>query len=89
VQGNLVQRYTLPEGGSFTIAQGLVSEDVSEQRMPATESQTVDVRGTSGQLFESEEGDQVLLTWSEGELFLTVAGDLTADQALDIAESLE
>jgi outer membrane lipoprotein-sorting protein len=89
VQGTLVQRYTLPEGGSFTIAQGLAGEGPSDMRTPSSESQSLDLRGTTGQLFESQSGDQVLLTWSEGELFFSVAGDLTAEQALAITESLE
>jgi outer membrane lipoprotein-sorting protein len=89
VQGALVQRYTLPEGGSFTVAQGLAGEGPSDMRTPSTESQSLDLRGTTGQLFESEDGDQVLLTWTEGKLFFSVAGNLTSEQALAIADSLE
>jgi len=89
VRGALVQRYTLPEGGSFTVAQGMVGENAGDLRPQSTESQEVDVRGTSGQLFESEAGDQVLLTWAEGDLFFSVAGNLTVEQALAIAESLQ
>ena len=40
-------------------------------------------------VFEADGGDQVLLTWNEGELFYSVAGDLTPEQALAIAESLQ
>lgn len=89
VQGNLVQRYTLPEGGSFTVAQGMVGEETPEMRTPSTESLAVDVRGTTGQLYESEDGGRVLLTWSEGELVFVIAGDLTSEQVLTIADSLE
>jgi hypothetical protein len=31
----------------------------------------------------------VLLIWAEGDLFYSIAGDLTTDQALTIAESLQ
>lgn len=89
VRGAIVQRYTLPEGGSFTVAQGIIEQDSDESRTPSIESQSVDVRGTTGQLFEADSGDQVLLTWNEGELFYSVAGDLTPEQALAIAESLQ
>ena len=89
MRGALVKRYTLPEGGSFTIAQGL-SGDIAERfGDSSSESQAIDVRGTTGQLFASEAGDKVLLTWIEGDLFFSVAGDLTAESALAIAESLE
>ena len=87
--GTLVQRFTLPEGGSFTIAQGISGEDADEERTPSTEGQSVEVRGTSGNFFEAEDGGQVMLIWSEGELFYSVAGDLTLDQALAMAESLQ
>jgi outer membrane lipoprotein-sorting protein len=89
VRGALIQRYTLSEGGSFTIAQGISGENSDEMRTPSTESQSVEVRGTTGQLFESEDGGQVLLTWTEGDKFYSVAGDLTPEQSLIIAESLQ
>lgn len=85
MRGAIVQRYTLTDGGSFSIAQGQSDETMK----PSTEEQSVEVRGVTGKLFSSEDGDRVLLTWSEGEVFFYVAGDLTADQALDIAESLK
>lgn len=89
VRGILVQRYTLPEGGSFTIAQG-IADDLTDGFSPPTgESQPVEVRGTTGQLMEAESGEQVLLTWTEGELFYSVAGDLSPEEALLIAESLQ
>lgn len=89
VGGTIVQRYTLPEGGSFTIAQGVSGEKSDEVRTPSTEMQSVEVRGTTGQLFEAEDGGQVLLIWTEGDLFFSVAGDLLPEDALSIAESLQ
>lgn len=89
VSGTIVQRYTLPEGGSFTIAQGVSGEKSDEVRTPSTEMQSVEVRGTTGQLFEAEDGGQVLLIWTEGDLFFSVAGDLLPEDALSIAESLQ
>lgn len=88
VRGAIVQRYTLPTGGSFTIAQG-TSDGEAEFQTPSNDGQSVEVRGTTGQLFTTEEGDQALLTWREGEVFYSVAGDLTPEQALAVAESLQ
>ncbi len=85
VRGTIVLRYTLPNVGSFSVAQG-VSDETSQ---PSTEKQLVEVRGASGTIFVAEDGDQVLLTWNEGDLFYSIAGDLTVDQALTIAESLQ
>jgi outer membrane lipoprotein-sorting protein len=85
VRGAIVQRYTLPDGGSFSVAQGLSDQ----ARQPDTEKQTVEVRGVAGTLYTAEDGNQVILAWTEGELFYSIAGDLTADQALMVAESLQ
>lgn len=89
VQGSYVQRYTLPEGGSFTIAQGNNLDKSSTSESKPDDSQAVEVRGTTGQLFESEDGTKVLLTWAEGQLFYAVSGAITAEQAIVIAESLQ
>ena len=85
VRGAIVQRYTLTDGGAFSIAQG----QADETPKPSTEEQAVEVRGEAGSLFVSEDGERVLLTWSEGDVFFYVAGDISADQALAIAESLK
>lgn len=84
VRGTIVQRFTLPDGGSFTVAQGISDEAAK----PSSESQIVEVRGVEGILYLSEDGDRVLLSWFEGDLFYYIAGDITPDQALTIAESL-
>jgi outer membrane lipoprotein-sorting protein len=85
IHGTIVQRYTLPEGGSFTIAQGTTAETTT---LP-TEAESVEVRGVLGSLFVDEEGGRTLLTWEETDLIYVIAGDLTPDQALLIAESLQ
>ena len=84
VKGVIVQQYTLPEGGSFSSSQG----QTEEVKKPSTEEQVVEVRGVVGSLFVSEEYDKVLLSWTEGEISFYVAGSITAEQALEIAESL-
>jgi outer membrane lipoprotein-sorting protein len=89
VRGTIVQRYTLPEGGSFSIAQALFNEGSEDLNMPSSDSQTVEVRGSTGSIRISEDDTQVLLTWIEGELVYLIAGDLNAETALLVAESLQ
>jgi outer membrane lipoprotein-sorting protein len=89
VRGAIVRRYTLPEGGSFSIAQAVFNADSDEQYAPSSDNQPVEVRGTIGSIRISEDGAQVLLTWTEGELVYLIAGDLTSDTALLVAESLQ
>jgi len=85
VQGAIVLRYTLPEGGSFTIAQG-----VSEEALPQLpEAESVNVRGAPAKLYIDEDGSRVLLTWVEAGIAYSIAGDLTTEQAVSIAESLQ
>ena len=72
-------------GGSFTVAQG--ASDAAP--VPGVGEQAVEVRGLSGKLYAAEDGGRVLLSWSDGDLFYSVAGDLSPEQALAIAESLK
>ena len=88
-QGAIVQLYTLSESGYFAIAQGKSGDFLDQDGVPGVEGQSVELRNTTGLLFESEAGDKVMLTWTEGDLFFSVAGDLTSEQALSIAEALQ
>ena len=85
VQDMFIQRYTLMDGGSFTVGQG--SSDGAPQ--PSAEKQPVLVRGITGTMYMADDGGQVLLTWQEGDAFYYIAGNLSADQALKIAESMQ
>jgi outer membrane lipoprotein-sorting protein len=84
-KGMIVQQYALPEGGSFSISQG----QTEEVKKPSSEEQAVEVWGVPGSLFVSDEYDKVLLSWTEGEMSFFVAGSITPEQALEIAESLK
>ena len=85
VRGTAVQRYSLPDGDSFTVAQGPAGFDYAPE---GTET-AVSVRGVDGLLFNDADGGRTLLTWSEGEMSFWIGGDLTGEQALAIAESLQ
>lgn len=87
IGGAIVQRYDLPDGSSFVIAQGPTMP--LDRPAEATSSETVTVRGVEGTLFTNDEGSRSLLVWNEGELFYLVGGDLAPDQATAIAESLQ
>jgi hypothetical protein len=83
----VVQRYDLPDGLSFVVAQGPAMP--LDPPAEATSSETVTVRGVEGTLFTNDEGNRSLLVWREGELFYLVGGDLGPDQVTAIAESLQ
>lgn len=85
INGAVVQRFRLAAGGSFTLAQGTAD---SNPVAPEADSTLVTVRGVTGQLFLSEDANRGLLTWTEGDVTFWLGGDLTSDQLLAIAESL-
>lgn len=85
MRGALVQQYRLPNDGRFTIAQG--PENAAP--MSIEESEAVTVRGTTGNLMTDEGGQRTLLSWSENGQTFWIGGDLSAKQALEIAESLQ
>jgi len=87
IGGALVQRYQLPDNLSFIVAQGAALP--LDPPVGATGPETVTVRGVDGTLFTNEEASRTLLAWSEGELFFVIGGDLSPEQAVAIAESLQ
>lgn len=84
IRGAIVQRYALVDGASFTIAQGQGELDAPQN----AEIQTIPVRGSEATLFTDEAGSRTLLSWSENGFNFWIGGDLTAEQAVEIAESL-
>jgi outer membrane lipoprotein-sorting protein len=85
--GASIQHYSLPDGQSFTVAQGagLPVDPPAE----ATSTETVQVRGVEGVLFANDDNSRTLLAWSEGDMSFIIGGDLSPEQALAIAESLQ
>ncbi|MAU00344.1 MAG: hypothetical protein CL608_24650 [Anaerolineaceae bacterium] len=87
VGGAIVERYGLPNGRSFTFAQGRTAVNLT----PEEGGESVTVRGVPGMLY-TEDGpgqSRTLLNWSEGEIQYWIGGDLTGEEALAIAESLQ
>jgi outer membrane lipoprotein-sorting protein len=92
MRGAVVQRYRLPDGRRFTVAQGPAEADPANAagagQAARGESETLIVRNTEGALFSSEDGAQALLTWTEGDVTFWIGGDLTPDEVVTIANSL-
>lgn len=85
VRGAIVQRYRLPDGGSFTVAQG----EAGAGSIPdGVEGQAVVVRGLEGMLYQDDDGTRTLLTFSNGNTSVWIGGDLSVADAIAIAESL-
>ncbi len=83
--GTAVQQYSLPDGNKFTVAQGTPNAAYT----PDDVGETVTVRGIEAILFADGEDSRTLLTWTENETQFWVGGDLTPEQAVAIADSLE
>lgn len=86
IRGAIVQRYRLPDGQSFTIAQGGQSTSSAPDNENA---EVVTVRGVEGWLYSNEDGSRTLLTWNDGQNNFLVGGDLSPETALAIANSLQ
>ena len=85
VRGAIVQRYRLPDGASFTIAQGAAS---AARTPDGADGEAVTVRGLAGTLYQDDDGARTLLTWSDGLITVWIGGDLLAETAIEIANSL-
>ncbi len=55
----------------------------------ATSSEPVVVRGLEGTIYTNDEATRTLLAWNDGTLWFLIGGDLSPDQALTVAESLQ
>ena len=85
VGGAIVERYGLPNGRSFTFAQSRTDVNLT----PDEGGESVTVRGVTGMLYTDTEDGRTLLNWSESEIQYWIGGDLTGEEALAIAESLQ
>lgn len=85
VRGAVVQRYNR-DGGSFTVAQGPVG---AANVLPEGDGTAVTVRGVEGMSYVDADGGRSLLTWGENGLAFWIGGDISPEEALAVAESLE
>ena len=82
--GSFVLRYDHSPDVSFTVVQG--SELVGPP--PLGESQGITVRGQSATVITDEASGNTFLYWIEDGVTITVAGHISLDEALTVAESL-
>jgi len=80
-----VLRYDHSPEVSFTVFQG--PEEVGPPSLGQT--QNLAVRGQEATAITDETGGNTFLYWSEGDITVTVAGRISLDEALKVAESLE
>jgi outer membrane lipoprotein-sorting protein len=85
VEDSFVLRYDHSPEVSFTVIQG--PELASPP--PLGQAQNVSVRGQSGTAITDEAGGTTFLYWTEGVVTVTVAGRISLDEALQVADSLE
>jgi outer membrane lipoprotein-sorting protein len=82
---SIILRYDHSTQVSFAIVQG---PELASQP-PLGESQNVTVRGQNATVVTDEGGGNTFLYWTEGGVTVTVAGHITLDEALKVAESLK
>ena len=87
VAGVTVQRYDRADGLSFVVAQGPVMPFPAPEE--AVSETTITVQGVEGTLYENEDGSRILLLWQVGDTMYAVGGDISADEALAVANSIE
>lgn len=84
VEGTFVLRYNHTDT-SFTIVQG--EEEVGEQ--PLGNATTVTVRDQAASLVTDETMGNTFLSWTENGVHISIAGHISQDEALEVAESLQ
>jgi hypothetical protein len=85
-RGAAVARYQF-DGGEFYIAQG--PPQAAANLFGGEAGEPVTVRGQEANLYQEEGDGRLLLTWSENGVTFWIGGQLTAEQALALAESLQ
>jgi outer membrane lipoprotein-sorting protein len=86
VRDAYVLYYNHQSDASFTIVQGPA---MSPDDVPLGKTSEVTVRGQAGTLITNEVSGNIFLTWEEGEVTITIAGQLSENEILSVAESLQ
>lgn len=75
---------------SFTVIQKMASDgDTEEYFRPTGQESEVTVRGQTGTLVTDADGGNNFLRWTENGVVIVVAGHVSAEEVLKVAESLE
>jgi outer membrane lipoprotein-sorting protein len=86
VHGAYVLYYDHQADATFTVVQGPA---LSPEDVPLGRTGEVTVRGQQGTLITDEVSGTSFLTWQEGEVTITIAGQVSVDELLKVAESLQ
>jgi outer membrane lipoprotein-sorting protein len=86
VHGAYVLYYDHQADSTFTIVQG---PTMSPEDAPLGRTSEVTVRGYEGVLITNEVSGNIFLTWEEREVTITIAGQISEDEILRVAESLQ
>ncbi len=90
---SIILSYDHSPQASFTLIEGseiseLAPFEAQASRMTA-KTQDVAVRGQTGTALTDEAGGNTLLYWSENDINFTIAGRISLDEAIEVAESLQ
>lgn len=81
-----VLHYDHQVGSSFTVVQGTW---LPSDHLPVGQASEVEVRGQEATLITDHTSGNNLLTWTEGGIAILIAGQITADEIVNVAESLQ
>jgi outer membrane lipoprotein-sorting protein len=85
MEGTIVLGYDHSPAVSFTIMQG--PRQINP--MPSGEEREITIRGQNAILITDEDLGFTFLHWTEDDIVITLAGRISLDEALDVAESLK
>ncbi len=94
LSGTVCQNYLVGQL-SFRICQGLAKAPMAEIESASKDSSALEINGVKGILKEKKPGDEegtsrgyTTITWQQGELLITVGGELPREELVKIASSL-
>ena len=84
MEDSIILHYDHSPQVSFSLIQGPAWTDP----LPAGQSQDVTVRGQSATVISDETHGNTFLHWTENDVVIVIAGQISLDEALKVAESL-
>lgn len=88
VEESIILRYDHSPEASFTVVQGPQMPSLPSAVMDGQSSEGVTVRGLSAEVLSDPVGGNTFLYWTENGVTVTVAGHISLEEALAVAESL-
>jgi outer membrane lipoprotein-sorting protein len=86
----IVLQYDLAPGASFAVMQAFPAPQAEEQAgAPGVDRTEITVRGHQGWLVTHERLDRRFVTWTENGVHINIGGQISEEELLKVAESLE